>query len=242
MKKQMCAPAAGRSRTGPEMQMTELEKKIGYVFRNPALLRTALTHSSYANERGTESYERMEFLGDSVLGCVTAEFLFRHEPKIPEGKMTRLRSELVCEQNLHAVAEKLGISRHMLLGRGEEKSGGRERISVLADMVEGIIAAIFLDAGLEEAKTFILTHILADADLSDCHATADAKTALQELVQRDTESTIVYEELEETGPDHNKRFTFGVRVNGELAGQGTGRTKKEAEQAAAAEALRRLEP
>ena len=117
--------------------MTDLEKKIGYEFHNRKLLTVALTHSSYANERRTESYERMEFLGDSVLGFVTAEFLFSHEPPVPEGKMSRLRSELVCEQNLYKVAEKLGISSSMLLGRGEEKSGGRERVSVLADMGPG---------------------------------------------------------------------------------------------------------
>lgn len=220
--------------------MTELEKNIGYEFKNKQLLRTALTHSSYANERHTESYERMEFLGDSVLGFVTAEFLFSHDPAIPEGKMTRLRSELVCEQNLHKVAERLGISGSMLLGRGEEKSGGRERVSVLADMVEAVIAAIYLDSGITEARNFIYGNILNDADLSDCHAPVDSKTVLQELVQRDADRSIAYEEVSETGPDHHKLFTFRVLINGEPMGEGSGRTKKEAEQASAAEALKVL--
>lgn len=220
--------------------MTELEKRIGYEFRNKGLLKTALTHSSYANERHTESYERMEFLGDSVLGFVTAEFLFSREPVIPEGKMTRFRSELVCEQNLHKVAERLGISGGMLLGRGEEKNGGRERVSVLADMVEAVIAAIFLDSGIEEARAFIYRNILNDADLRECHAPADSKTVLQELVQREADCSIVYEEVSETGPDHQKLFTFRVLINGEPMGEGSGRTKKEAEQAAAAEALKVL--
>lgn len=218
--------------------MTDLEKKIGYEFHNRKLLTVALTHSSYANERRTESYERMEFLGDSVLGFVTAEFLFSHEPPVPEGKMSRLRSELVCEQNLYKVAEKLGISSSMLLGRGEEKSGGRERVSVLADMVEAVIAAIYLDSGIEQAKKFIFENILNDADLSEYHAPVDSKTALQELVQQEADSCIVYEEIMETGPDHNKRFTFRVVINGVPSGEGTGKTKKEAEQAAAAEALK----
>lgn len=218
--------------------MTDLEKKIGYEFHNRKLLTVALTHSSYANERRTESYERMEFLGDSVLGFVTAEFLFSHEPPVPEGKMSRLRSELVCEQNLYKVAEKLGISSSMLLGRGEEKSGGRERVSVLADMVEAVIAAIYLDSGIEQAKIFIFENILNDADLSEYHAPVDSKTALQELVQQEADSCIVYEEIMETGPDHNKRFTFRVVINGVPSGEGTGKTKKEAEQAAAAEALK----
>lgn len=221
--------------------MTELEKKIGYEFRKPELLRTALTHSSWANERtGEECYERLEFLGDSILGFVTAEFLYRSEMEIPEGKMTRLRAELVCEQNLYQVAEKLEISRFMLLGKGEEKSGGRERVSVLADMVESVIAAIYLDSGIDTAREFILANILNHVDLSEYHAPVDSKSALQELIQRDAGCSISYEEVSESGPDHNKRFTFRVVVNGRNLGEGTGRTKKEAEQAAAAEALKIL--
>ena len=224
--------------------MQKLEEKIGYFFHNRELLRTALTHSSYANERHSsacESYERLEFLGDSILGYVTAEFLYRHEPSLPEGRMTRLRAELVCEQSLHRVALHLGLGAYMRLGRGEEHTGGRERPSILADMVESVIAAMYLDSGsLEEPRRFILAQILKDAEIGDAHRSADYKTELQELVQRKANQHIAYELVGESGPDHNKLFTFRVSINGENAGEGNGRTKKEAEQMAACEALRKL--
>ena len=224
--------------------MQKLEEKIGYSFQNRELLRTALTHSSYANERHStdcESYERLEFLGDSILGYVTAEFLYRHEPSLPEGRMTRLRAELVCEQSLHRVALHLGLGAYMRLGRGEEHTGGRERPSILADMVESVIAAMYLDSGsLEEPRRFILTQILKDAEIGETHRSADYKTELQELVQRKANQHIAYELVGESGPDHNKLFTFRVSINGESAGEGSGRTKKEAEQMAACEALRKL--
>ena len=222
--------------------MDKLEEKIGYSFKNRDLLTTALTHSSYTNERHDrlDCYERLEFLGDSILGVVTAEFLYRHEPKLPEGRMTRLRAELVCEVSLHKVALSLGLGRYMRLGRGEERTGGRERTSILADMVEAIIAAIYLDSGMEEAKKFIMDKVLKDAEITDQHRSADYKTALQELIQRDSESRIEYELMGESGPDHDKRFTFCVKVNGAVAGEGTGRTKKEAEQLAAQKALEEL--
>lgn len=219
--------------------MDKLEEKIGYCFKNRELLATALTHSSYSNEshNALDCYERLEFLGDSILGVVTAEFLYRHEPKLPEGRMTRLRAELVCEVSLHRVALSLGLGQYMRLGRGEERTGGRERTSILADMVEAIIAAIYLDSGMDEAKKFIMGKILKDAEITDQHRSADYKTALQELVQRDSESRIEYELINESGPDHDKRFTFCVKINGEFSGEGTGRTKKEAEQIAAQRAL-----
>lgn len=221
--------------------MKELQKKIGYEFSDIGLLRTALTHSSYANERkNVSSYERLEFLGDSILGFVTAEYLYGQEPHIPEGRMTKLRAELVCEQNLHEVAVRLGFGRCMRLGKSAEKTGGRERTSVLADMVESVIAAIYLDSGLDEAKRFIMTHILNRADISEYHTPADYKSELQEYMQRDGDCSIVYEEISETGPDHDKRFTFRVLANGVLLGTGTGRRKKDAERAAAEEALERL--
>lgn len=224
--------------------MGELEKKIGYTFRNRRLLETALTHSSYANERhgeGCESYERLEFLGDSILGFTTAEFLYAHEPSLPEGSMTRLRAELVCESSLHKVALALDLGRYMRLGKGEERSGGRERPSILADMVEAIIAAMYLDAGLEQAKSFIMSRVLKDAEISEEHRSQDYKTVLQELVQRKADQHIAYELIGESGPDHNKRFTFRVSINGVSAGEGTGRTKKEAEQMAAKQALETLQ-
>lgn len=223
--------------------MQKLEEKIGYHFQNLYLLETALTHSSYANERhsaNAESYERLEFLGDSILGHVTAEFLYRREPPLPEGRMTRLRAELVCEASLHRVALELALSGYMRLGRGEEHTGGRERPSILADMVEAIIAAIYLDGGMEQAERFILEKVLKDVEISDSHRGADYKTELQELLQRRSGQHIQYEMIGESGPDHDKRFTFRVTVNGVGIGEGTGRTKKEAEQMAARQALESL--
>ena len=220
--------------------MEQLEERIGHSFRDRGLLVTALTHSSYSNERhsgDSPSYERLEFLGDSILGLVTAEFLFAHEPPLPEGRMTRLRAELVCEASLHRTALALGLGEHMRLGKGEEHTGGRERPSILADMVEAVIAAIYLDAGMDEARRFVLDKILRDAEIGEDHRSADYKTQLQELVQRRSNQSIQYVLAEESGPDHNKRFTFEVRINGEPAGSGSGRTKKEAEQMAAKKAL-----
>ena len=222
--------------------METLEEKIGYRFHDRELLLTALTHSSYANERhgAAQSYERLEFLGDSILGLTAAEFLYRQEPPLPEGQMTRLRAELVCEASLHRTALALGLGEKMRLGRGEELSGGRERPSILADMVESVIAAICLDGGLEEAQRFIREHVLKDAQIGEHHRFTDYKTELQELVQRRSDGHIEYEMIGQYGPDHDKRFTFRVSVNGESAGEGTGRTKKEAEQLAARMALEAL--
>ena len=223
--------------------MQKLEEKIGYRFRDPELLLTALTHSSYANERhgDCQSYERLEFLGDSILGYVTAEFLYRHEPRLPEGRMTRLRAELVCEQSLHQTALRLDLGEYMRLGRGEEHTGGRQRPSILADMVESVIAAMYLDSGgLEEPRRFIMAQILQGVEIGETHRSADYKTELQELVQRRADQHIAYELIGESGPDHNKLFSFRVTINGESAGEGSGRTKKEAEQMAACEALRML--
>ena len=225
--------------------MQELEEKIGYHFRQPRLLETALTHSSYANEKhqaGCESYERLEFLGDSILGHIAADFLYRHEPPIPEGRMTRLRAELVCESSLHKIALRLELGRWMRLGRGEERTGGRERPSILADMVESILAAMYLDSGsLEEPCAFVLRELLEKAELGEEHHSKDYKTALQELVQRKPNRHISYELLSESGPDHDKSFTFRVSINGQSAGEGSGRSKKEAEQMAARRALETLE-
>lgn len=223
--------------------MEKLEQKIGYSFKNRALLQTALTHSSYANERhdsGCQSYERLEFLGDSILGLVTADFLYHHEPRLPEGKMTRLRAELVCESSLHKVALELGLGSYMRLGKGEEHTGGRERPSILADMVESIIAAMYLDGGLDRARAFILSRVLNNVEISETHRSADYKTELQELVQQKSGQQICYEMVSQSGPDHNKVFTFRVSINGQSAGEGSGRTKKEAEQMAACMALEAL--
>ena len=225
--------------------METIEQKLGYCFHNKTLLRTALTHSSFANERGanSESYERLEFLGDSILGYLTAEFLYRHDPKLPEGQMTRLRAELVCEQSLHQIALRLGLGALMRLGKGEEHSGGRERASILADMVESILAAMYLDSGsLDAPRRFITDELLSHAEISVEHRSADYKTRLQELVQQKPNQIIRYEMTGESGPDHNKTFAFRVLINETQAGEGVGRSKKEAEQAAAREALERLQP
>lgn len=224
--------------------MEKLEERIGYRFKNRTLLATALTHSSYANEKHSGScmsYERQEFLGDSVLGLVTAEFLYAHEPMLPEGRMTRLRAELVCEASLHKTALALGLGQYMRLGKGEANTGGRERPSILADMVEAIIAAIYLDAGMDEARRFVLDKVLGDVEISEQRRSADYKTQLQELVQRKSNQHIAYELIGESGPDHNKLFEFEVRINGVPSGRGSGRTKKEAEQMAACKALEAME-
>ena len=222
--------------------MEKLEEKIGCSFKNKDLLLTALTHSSYANEKHDRSlsYERLEFLGDSILGLITAEFLYGHEPALPEGRMTRLRAELVCEASLKRVAEELGIGDYMRLGKGEERSGGRHRASILADMVESVIAAIYLDSGMDAARSFVMERLLKNADLGEQHKIADYKTELQELVQRKSDSRISYKLTGESGPDHNKTFSFCVYINGEAAGYGSGRSKKEAEQAAACAALEKM--
>lgn len=226
--------------------MQKLEETIGYRFRNRKLLETALTHSSFANERhdsGEESYERLEFLGDSILGHITADFLYRQDPPIPEGRMTRLRAELVCEQSLHRIAQRMELGKYMRLGRGEERTHGRERPSILADMVESILAAMYLDSGsLEEPRRFILNELLLPADLGEQHRSEDYKTALQELIQRKPNQLISYEMLGQSGPDHDKTFVFRVLVNGVPVGEGSGRSKKEAEQMAAREALEHLAP
>ena len=225
--------------------METLESRINYKFKNIGLLKTALTHSSYVNEHPrehAECYERLEFLGDSILGMVTAELLFRWAPSLPEGKMTRIRAELVCEESLHRVAIELGLGQWMRLGRGEENSNGRERPSILADMVEAVIAAIYLDGGMESATRFIRRCVLNHADDFILNRSRDNKTELQEIVQQQTGSTIRYEMTGESGPDHNKRFSYAVYVNEVLAGEGEGRTKKEAEQAAAGSALQQMTP
>lgn len=222
--------------------MKQLEEKLGYSFRDEALLVNALTHSSYANENreeGVPSNERLEFLGDSVLGFVTAKHLYAVSPSLPEGKMTRLRAELVCEHSLYGVARELNLGEYLRMGHGEEKSGGRQRASILADATEAVIAAIFLDGGMEPAAEFIERMVLSPEAVKAHHAT-DYKTELQELVQQKAGQVLKYHEAGESGPDHDKLFLAEVSLNGQIIGKGSGRTKKEAEQAAACKALERL--
>ena len=222
--------------------MKELEERLGYKFNNPELLKNALTHSSYANENkseGMSSNERLEFLGDSVLGFVTAKHLYAMKPALPEGKMTRLRAELVCEQSLYGVACDLNLGEYLRMGKGEEKNGGRERASILADAVEAILAAMFLDGGIEAPARFIEENILSPESI-ERHHSADYKTELQELIQQKSGQTLTYALIGESGPDHDKLFCVEVSLNGKVIGEGQGRTKKEAEQASACEALKKL--
>lgn len=222
----------------------DLEEHIGYRFRNITLLQNALTHSSYANERwhdGLMSNERLEFLGDSVLGMVVAEYLYTTFPDRPEGELTRMRADMVCEQALAVVADRISLGEHLLLGHGEEQGGGRKRPSILADAVESVIAACFLDGGMDAAKRFIKQYVLCNVPVTRLH-NVDYKTALQELVQKKKDQVLCYELVGESGPDHDKRFTVAVYLNGEPVGKGIGSSKKRAEQEAAHGALETLFP
>ena len=222
----------------------ELEEAIGYRFQNIALLQNALSHSSYANERwhdSLKSNERLEFLGDSVLGMVTAEYLYRNFPDRLEGDLTRMRADMVCERALAQTADKIGLGRHILLGRGEETGGGRTRDSILADAVESVIAACFLDGGMEPARRFIHNFVLTEVPERKLKNT-DYKTALQELVQQKKNQTLSYAMVGESGPDHDKHFDVEVSLNGRVVGKGTGTSKKRAEQDAARVAIEALFP
>lgn len=221
--------------------MEALEEKLGYRFTNRALLENAITHSSYANEnkaKGLQSNERLEFLGDSVLGMVVADYLFRTHPDLPEGDLTRTRAALVCEGSLVEVAQCLELGAYLKLGKGEEAGGGRERPSIIADAVEAVLAAVYLDGGIGSARKLIQKFILdREAEKS---ASRDYKTALQELVQRESGQVLKYRLTGEEGPDHDKRFFVEVDLNGEVAGRGKGHSKKEAEQMAAKAAIAKL--
>ena len=226
--------------------INELEQKLHYTFRDPSLLEQALCHSSYANERRAQharSNERLEFLGDSILGLVTAEFLYRERPDWPEGELTRSRAALVCEKSLHGIALELELGKHLRLGRGEDSGGGRNRPSILADAVEAVIAAVYLDGGMGEASALIRRCLLNNVrEARPEQRNQDYKTVLQELIQRDPERVLTYALLDERGPDHAKMFKMEALVDGKPLGQGTGRSKKEAEQAAAKAALELLSP
>lgn len=221
--------------------MKTLEAKLGYTFRDISLLENALTHSSCANEsRGRlQSNERLEFLGDSILGMVVAEHLFRNHPDLPEGELTRTRAALVCEDSLVEVAQELGLGDHLKLGKGEEAGGGRTRPSIRADAVEAVLAAVYLDGGIGSARKIIQEYILS-REVAGWRASRDYKTALQELVQRESGQVLKYRLTGESGPDHNKRFFVEVELNGAAVGSGEGRSKKEAEQMAAKAAIEKL--
>ena len=222
----------------------DLEAAIDYRFKDITLLQNALSHSSYANERwhdSLKSNERLEFLGDSILGMVTAEYLYRNFPDRPEGDLTRMRADMVCERALAVVAERIHLGEHLLLGHGEEAGGGRSRDSILADAVESVIAACFLDGGMDAARKFIDTFVLTEVPVRKLR-NADYKTALQELVQQKKGQTLSYALVAESGPDHDKHFTVEVSLNGKVVGRGDGRSKKKAEQEAAKTAIEALFP
>ena len=222
----------------------DLEEAIGYRFRNITLLQNALTHSSYANERWHDSLmsnERLEFLGDSILGMVVAEYLYTNFPNRPEGELTRMRADMVCETSLAKAANQVQLGSHLLLGHGEEQGGGRNRPSLLADAMESVIAASYLDGGINAAMGIIQRFILCNVPKTRL-ANADYKTALQERVQQKKNQTIAYTLIGESGPDHDKQFSVEVSLNGTVVGQGTGSSKKRAEQNAAHNALETLFP
>lgn len=220
-------------------EFAELEKRIGYTFRNRELIHEALSHSSYANEKKKQrrSNERLEFLGDSVLSVVVSQHLFTNYPELPEGELTKIRAALVCEKSLHRFALQIGLGEFLLLGKGEEHTGGRERPSILADAFEAVIAAIYLDGGLEPAREHIMHFIPKSLPENRAVLFGDYKTALQEVIQKNPEEKVEYILTSESGPDHNKFFVVEVCLNSNVIGRGEGKSKKEAEQMAAKEAL-----
>ena len=224
--------------------LTKLEQGLGYTFRNKALLENALTHSSYANEnreRHLPDNERLEFLGDSILGFVVAEYLYRNFPDKPEGELTRIRADLVCERNLAEAAATVELGSYLLLGHGEEQGGGCKRDSIVSDAMESVIAASFMDGGFAAAKEIIDRLILSNIPKGRPR-NFDYKTAFQELVQRKKDQQIHYELTGESGPDHDKHFEVEVLLNGKAVGHGVGSSKKRAEQAAAEAAIEALFP
>lgn len=223
------------------LNLEEFERKIAYTFSDKNLLILALTHSSYANETKKSSHEnneRLEFLGDAVLELVSSEFLFHAHKELPEGELTKMRASMVCEPSLAFCAKDLELGQFILLGKGEEATGGRGRDSITSDVMEAVIGAIYLDGGMEPAKAFINRFILSD--LEDKQLFYDSKSTLQELIQGKLKKEFNYELLEESGPEHNKQFRVAVHMEDVVLGEGTGRTKKAAEQKAAYEALLRL--
>ena len=219
------------------MKFTEFENIIGYEFKNKSYLETALTHSSYANEKHLtrDCNERLEFLGDSVLGVITAEYFYHNLAHLPEGEMTKKRAACACEKSLCEFARKINLGRYMLLGKGEEHTGGRNRASVLADAFEAVIGAIYLDGGLENARKFVLDFVKEAA--AKQMSFKDYKTELQEIIQKNPAEQLTYVLVGESGPDHDKRFEVEVRLNSNVMGCGIGKSKKLAEQEAARQAL-----
>ena len=222
-----------------EHTMKDFQQIIGYQFKKEHLLREALTHSSYTNEgrKRHKNNERLEFLGDSVLSVIVANYLFLQFPDLPEGELTKTRAALVCSRSLAKFAQSIHLGDYLLMGCGEENSGGRERISNLEDAFEALVGAIYLDSGLEQARTFVLKFIPENLDPSKIRVTSDFKTTLQEIIQKNPEEKLTYVLVSESGPDHDKSFEVEVHLNSNIIGTGIGKSKKQAEQAAAQQAL-----
>ena len=220
--------------------MEDLERKIGYQFKNKALMREAITHSSYAKERKSQHIkynERLEFLGDAVLSIVVSDYIFKHCPELPEGELTKLRASLVCEKSLFEFAKIIDLGKYLILSKGERNNGGAERPSILSDAFEALIAAIYIDGGYEPASKHILNFVIPAIKNSKTKKNKDYKTTLQEIVQKNPGEKLEYVLVAESGPDHNKHFVVEVHLNSNVIGKGGGRSKKEAEQQAAHEAL-----
>lgn len=218
--------------------MTEVEEKLGYKFKKLQYLENALTHSSYANEYRRNSNERLEFLGDSVLSVIISDYIFKRMGTRNEGDLSKLRASLVCEQALDVVARRIGLDKFILLGKGEELTGGRERPSIVSDALEAVIAAIYLDGGIEKAREWVLDLMIKDIEEAiRGNCVHDYKTRLQECIQKKKNAVIEYELVKEEGMDHDKTFTMQVKINGKSKGTGVGKNKKEAAQRAAKEAL-----
>ncbi|MBQ8288793.1 MAG: ribonuclease III [Clostridia bacterium] len=223
--------------------LSQLEQRIGYRFQNPTLLKNALIHSSYANESGSkhpalDCNERMEFLGDTVLSLVVSTYLFQNHPDLPEGNLSKLRSFTVCEKALAEFAAEIRLGDYLLLGKGEDNNNGRQRPSITSDAFEALIAAIYLDSGLENAQTFVLRFAVPHIEhLLSEQITEDYKTALQQIVQQEQGEKLEYILIAEEGPPHQRTFTMEARLNSNVIGRGVGSSKREAEQRAAKEAL-----
>ena len=220
------------------MQLEELEKSIGYTFKDKELLKKALRHTSYANERKLESNEKLEFLGDSILEFLSSKYIYKNYIDLREGEMTKVRATVVCEKSLYKVAKLHNFSDFLYLGKSEQKTEGSKRPAILADSVEAVIAAIYIEGGLEEAEKFIIEN-LKDAilDATKHVGDKDYKTVLQEKLQEHGEVKIEYKTIGESGPDHNKMFVVDVEVNGKFLAKGKGKSKKEAQMQAAKKAL-----
>lgn len=220
------------------LKLEELEGKLQYTFSDLGLLDTALTHSSYANEKGPghKYNERLEFLGDSVLGFITADKFFHEFRDIPEGRLTKLRASTVCEESLYEFAKQIDLGSYLLLGKGEDKNGGRNRASIVSDAFEAVIAAIYIDGTIDAARDFVLRFVMTAVEEKKI-TFKDYKTQLQEIIQKNPEEKLSYVLSGESGPDHNKHFEVEVHLNSNVIGKGEGRTKKQAEQEAAREAL-----